>query len=387
MIATLRYQRCGVVLLAICLAASRGAAGSLEGFVKDAGKMAGSDGLDAVEVRLMPKQGEAVKKTTDADGYYQFTEVTNGEYRLEFDRVGYSPRPREIRKQDVKDGKTLLGDVILYRTAGTDAYFTIAAGKVLARVRASNSTPDAYRDEWNSLRRTNLDPVLKARLAQAISQIDPRARDLVPGLRAYASLDVKDVEGLNRSFQEALFQDKDIPTQGTVADLKVNDEVTAEIVLYHIRSKAASEEQRVRFHQRFESTWKGTGTADLVKELYVLDTAPSPRLIPRSGPTGTWKWTVNINGEERVGGVLKLKADGDKLTGQLFGRDNEEIQITDGTYKDGELSFKITPERDGQKFTVKYTGKVKGDTIKGKTQFERDGQTLSRDWEAKRSDD
>ena len=35
--------------------------------------------------------------------------------------------------------------------------------------------------------------------------------------------------------------------------------------------------------------------------------------------------------------------------------------------------------------TTKYTGKVSGDTIKGKTERERDGQTQSRDWEAKRA--
>jgi hypothetical protein len=34
-------------------------------------------------------------------------------------------------------------------------------------------------------------------------------------------------------------------------------------------------------------------------------------------------------------------------------------------YKDGELSFTITRERNGQKMTTKYAGKVSGDTIKG----------------------
>jgi len=30
---------------------------------------------------------------------------------------------------------------------------------------------------------------------------------------------------------------------------------------------------------------------------------------------------------------------------------------------------------------------VSGDTIKGKTEFERNGETMSRDWDAKRSKD
>jgi len=41
-------------------------------------------------------------------------------------------------------------------------------------------------------------------------------------------------------------------------------------------------------------------------------------------------------------------------------------------------------ERDGQKLTSKYSGKLAGDTIKGKIETERDGQTRTRDWEAKR---
>jgi hypothetical protein len=35
--------------------------------------------------------------------------------------------------------------------------------------------------------------------------------------------------------------------------------------------------------------------------------------------------------------------------------------------------------------TSKYNGKVTADSIKGKTEFERNGETQSRDWEAKKS--
>jgi hypothetical protein len=83
--------------------------------------------------------------------------------------------------------------------------------------------------------------------------------------------------------------------------------------------------------------------------------------------------------------TLKLKLEGDKLTGAMVGRDGQETAISDGKYKDGELSFSVTRERQGQKFTTKYSGKITGDTIKGKTEFERQGQTMSRDWEAKRA--
>ena len=99
--------------------------------------------------------------------------------------------------------------------------------------------------------------------------------------------------------------------------------------------------------------------------------------------TGTWKWTVNLGGQSREM-TLKLKQDGDKLAGAMLGRNGEETQIGDATCSNGEVSFTVTRERNGQKFTTKYTGKLSGDTIKGKTEFKRGDDTQSRDWEAKR---
>lgn len=101
-------------------------------------------------------------------------------------------------------------------------------------------------------------------------------------------------------------------------------------------------------------------------------------------PTGTWKWTSMRGGQSRET-TLKLKLEGDKLTGAILGRNDTETAITDATYKDGDISFSVTREFNNNKFTTKYTGKVSGDTIKGKTETERNGEKQSRDWEAKRS--
>jgi hypothetical protein len=108
------------------------------------------------------------------------------------------------------------------------------------------------------------------------------------------------------------------------------------------------------------------------------------RAEDKAGPTGTWKWTVKL-GEQELNFTLKLKAEGDKLTGTLSRREGQESKIEDGTYKDGEVAFKVTREFNGQKIVIKYKGKVSGDTIKGKSEFDRDGETMSRDWEAKRA--
>lgn len=102
-------------------------------------------------------------------------------------------------------------------------------------------------------------------------------------------------------------------------------------------------------------------------------------------PTGTWKWSTTF-GDKSIDATLKLKLEGDKLTGTYvssFGG-GTETPITDASFKDGKVAFAVVRERNGQKFTVKYSGMLSGDSIKGKSESEREGQTQSRDWEAKR---
>jgi len=109
-------------------------------------------------------------------------------------------------------------------------------------------------------------------------------------------------------------------------------------------------------------------------------------------PDGTWTWSV----QGRQGGTprvttLKLKSDGDKLTGTVSmpagrqGGEARETAIENGKIKGDEVSFSVTREFNNNKIVSKYTGKLSGDAIKGKVEMDRDGQTTSRDWEAKRS--
>ena len=68
----------------------------------------------------------------------------------------------------------------------------------------------------------------------------------------------------------------------------------------------------------------------------------------------------------------------------MLGRDKQETKIDDATFKDGEVAFSVTRERNGQKNTTKYKGKLDGDAIKGTIEMTRDGNTTNRDWNAKR---
>ncbi len=101
-------------------------------------------------------------------------------------------------------------------------------------------------------------------------------------------------------------------------------------------------------------------------------------------PNGVWKWKFATQNGQEFELSLKLKAEGDKLTGAVTLPMGDEIEIKNGAFKDDQVSFETSVERNGNTFTTKYKGKVDGDTIKGTTERERNGEVMSREWEAKR---
>lgn len=109
--------------------------------------------------------------------------------------------------------------------------------------------------------------------------------------------------------------------------------------------------------------------------------------VQAADPSGTWTWTVaGRNGGQERTTTLKLKAEGEKLTGTISGRQNQSgIEISDGKVSGDEVSFTVKREFNGNSFVQKYSGKVSGDSIKGKVMGKnRQGEETSRDWEAKR---
>ena len=117
--------------------------------------------------------------------------------------------------------------------------------------------------------------------------------------------------------------------------------------------------------------------------LAVLTWAGPAMAEDKADPTGTWKWKLpNQSAENR----LRLRLEGDKLTGALLKRKNE-VPIEEATYKDGVVNFKvnvISEQGDGLKIPIKFTGTVSGDTIKGKIEFKHPDRTITKDWDAKR---
>jgi hypothetical protein len=111
----------------------------------------------------------------------------------------------------------------------------------------------------------------------------------------------------------------------------------------------------------------------------------------KADPTGTWTWSMQGRGGQ--GGnegaqareiTLKISKEGDKYAGTMSGARGGETKLDDVKVEGDQVSFKVTREFQGNSFTTKYSGKVAVDTITGKIEMERQGQTRSRDWVAKR---
>ena len=100
--------------------------------------------------------------------------------------------------------------------------------------------------------------------------------------------------------------------------------------------------------------------------------------------TGSWKWTVEgRNGPVETTAKFLLK-DG-VLTGTVSGRMGETA-IGDASCQDGQVAFTVTREFNGNKFVIKYAGKLDGDTITGTVERpSRDGGAAPKvEWKASR---
>jgi len=108
-----------------------------------------------------------------------------------------------------------------------------------------------------------------------------------------------------------------------------------------------------------------------------------------SGQRGANYWESKDRKDRRIfvtsGGYLHAIH---ALTGQSVASfaDNGklDLKIEEGTFKDGEVSFTANGEMKGEKVSLKGTGKLSGDTIKGSVTFDRKGKSKTDSWEAKR---
>jgi uncharacterized protein (DUF2147 family) len=79
--------------------------------------------------------------------------------------------------------------------------------------------------------------------------------------------------------------------------------------------------------------------------------------------TGTWKMSFTLPDGQTRENTLKLKADGEKLSGSIASQRGES-EFKDGTIKGDDLSFSVVRNFGGNEMVFKYKGKVVGTEIK-----------------------
>ena len=106
-------------------------------------------------------------------------------------------------------------------------------------------------------------------------------------------------------------------------------------------------------------------------------------------PTGTYIWTMpGRNGGPDRTNTLVLKLDGTNLTGNLLAPRRGGVistnAISGGTISGANISFAVVRSYNDNTFTNSYTGTLTNGTITGQVSFQRDGDTQTHDWVAKK---
>lgn len=103
-------------------------------------------------------------------------------------------------------------------------------------------------------------------------------------------------------------------------------------------------------------------------------------------PTGTWKWSVPGRDGQTRESVLKLTLNDGKLTGTVTGRGGQELPISDASFANDEVKFAVAMNWGERSFTMKYEGKLDGDTITGTVERpDREGGVRKNEWKAARA--
>lgn len=97
---------------------------------------------------------------------------------------------------------------------------------------------------------------------------------------------------------------------------------------------------------------------------------------------GKWTWEMEGRDGQKRTQTVTLKADGDKLTGTMSGR-NGETPIENGKISGDTISFTRTMNMGGESRKMMYSGKLAGEELK-LTMKSENGE-MSRDFVAKRA--
>ncbi|MCX8157112.1 MAG: hypothetical protein N3J91_11825 [Verrucomicrobiae bacterium] len=90
---------------------------------------------------------------------------------------------------------------------------------------------------------------------------------------------------------------------------------------------------------------------------------------------GRWIWGPR---------AVELKLEGQRLKGKVILEGNAEFPVLDGTYRDGQVSFRIEREREGQPYINLFDATLQDGVLKGQITRIFGTETNRNDWEARR---
>lgn len=92
---------------------------------------------------------------------------------------------------------------------------------------------------------------------------------------------------------------------------------------------------------------------------------PEPSTAATNTVTGRWTYSLDVSIDTSLDFTAEFKQDGGTVTGTVTVQELKTA-IEKGRFKDGRLTFEIPREYAGVKFTSRYSGRLAGDTLKGK---------------------
>lgn len=114
----------------------------------------------------------------------------------------------------------------------------------------------------------------------------------------------------------------------------------------------------------------------------ILSMALAAVSVFAADPSGKWTWEMEGRDGQKRSQSLTLKAEGDKLTGAMSGRQGER-PIENGKISGDDISFTMTIQMGGESRKLVYKGTLAGEELK--LNMSSEGGEFSRDFVAKRA--
>jgi hypothetical protein len=115
-------------------------------------------------------------------------------------------------------------------------------------------------------------------------------------------------------------------------------------------------------------------------------TLPGAEDARRKSPIeGIWRWDFIMPDGGKVTPRVKFKTTDGELTGTSRFRLGTDAPVTNITVKGSQVSFDVVRDYEGEPVLTHYSGKLTGDTIKGKVTSKSNGEEQSYEWIAARA--